>query len=172
MKKIAVVIVLAVTISFISYSQHISGNGFVNISEINEGVGLSNLEEPATKNFLGFTTVFGNQFTRNIFGGIGIGYYSYDSRQLFPLYLDYRYSFYLKGITPYIYTSGGFLVSLENIDDLTKIFISPGIGLSRSISSKVEITFSTGLNTQMGDHTARASFLNFKLGIIFRSNPL
>jgi hypothetical protein len=182
MKKLVILIILTFTITFLSYSQHskkvtnppysdVSGNGFVNITEINEGVGLSNTDDPKSKNFLGFTTVFGNQFTRNIFGGIGIGYYSYDSGHLFPLYLDYRYSFYLKAIIPFIYTSGGFLVSTEEPDKLAKIYINPGIGVSRSISSRFEVTLSMGVNVQMGDHVARSSFLNFKLGIIFRKNP-
>jgi hypothetical protein len=182
MKKLVTLIILAFTITFISYSQdskkmknpsnsNVSGNGFVNITEINEGVGLSNTDDPYSKNFLGFSTVFGNQFTRNIFGGIGIGYYSYNSGQLFPLYLDYRYNFYSKAITPFIYTSGGLLVSTEDLDVLTRIYINPGIGVSRSISSRFEVTLSMGINTQMGDHVARSSFLNFKLGIIFRKNP-
>jgi hypothetical protein len=182
MKKLAIPIILTFTITFLSYSQvpkniknpsynNVTGNGFVNITEINEGLGLSNTDEPNSVNFLGFTTVFGNKFTRNIFGGIGVGYYSYDSGQLFPLYLDYRYIFHLKAITPFIYTSGGFLVSTEDIDVLTKIFVNPGIGVSRSVSSRFEVTLSMGVNTQMGDHVARASFLNFRLGIIFIKNP-
>jgi hypothetical protein len=183
MKRFVTLIILAFTITFLSYSQHskkmitpsysnVSENGFVNITEINEGVGLSHIDEPKSINYLGFTSVFGNQFTRNIFGGIGIGYFSYDSGKLFPLYLDYRYSFYFKAVTPFIYTSGGLLVALKDFDQLTKIFINPGIGVSRSISSRFEVNLSTGVNVQMGDHVGRASFVNFKLGIIIRKNPL
>jgi hypothetical protein len=113
-----------------------------------------------------------NQFTRNIFGGIGIGYFSYDSRELFPLYLYYRHSFYFKAITPFLNASGGLLVALQDMDQLTKIFINPGIGVNRSVSSHFELNLSTGINVQMGYHIGRARFVNIKLGIIFRKNPL
>jgi hypothetical protein len=182
MKKFVTLIILTFFISFLSYGQNsdkylnrsyrnVSENGFVNITEINQGVGLSNTDEPKSKNYLGFTTVFGNQFTRKYFGGIGVGYFSYDKGNLFPLYLDNRYSFHFKAISLFIYTSGGLLVALKDFDQLTKIFINPGIGVSRSISSRFDINLSTGVSVQMGDHIGRASFVDFKLGIIFHENP-
>jgi len=40
----------------------------------------------------------------------------------------------------------------------TKIFVNPGIGVSRSFSPKIEGTLGAGLMMQMGDDVFRTSF--------------
>jgi hypothetical protein len=120
--------------------------------------------------YFGVTDIFGYQINRNFFGGAGAGYYIYDSGQLIPLFLDYRYSIYLKRVSPFFYNDGGALLNLAELRGGSKIFINPGIGMSRSLSSIFEGTFAIGLMVQMGVNSPSTSFINFKLGIIFRKN--
>jgi len=181
MKKIVFSAAFIFLFSSLSYSQnstrsinpsyrYVSNPGFVNITEINGAMGLGDITTENSKYYFGVTDIFGYQINRNFFGGAGAGYYFYDSGQLIPLFLDYRYSIYLKRVTPYFYNDGGALLKLDELRGGSKIFINPGIGMSRSLSSKFEGTFSIGLMVQMGISSPSTSFINFKLGIIFRKN--
>src|SRR5665811_1186650 len=67
--------------------------GYINITELNAGIGLGATNVPYSKSYFGITTVNGYQFTRNIKAGIGVGVQFHNSGTLFPLYLDARYSF-------------------------------------------------------------------------------
>jgi hypothetical protein len=167
------------TLSTLAQSSLINGNpsyryysnpGFINITEINGAKGLGSTDVINSKYYFGVTSIFGYQINRNFMGGIGVGYYIYDSEQLMPIFLEFRYSRYLKNLTPFVFADGGSLLDLEKIIDGTKIFINPGIGISRYLSSKLEGTFAVGLTVQMGDNLPRTSFLNFRLGIIYRKN--
>jgi hypothetical protein len=147
-----------------------SNPGYVNITEINGGVGLGDTAVVNTKSYFGVTNVFGYQISRNFVTGVGIGYYRYETLQHIPLFLEYRYSSYLKKITPFFSAVGGLLLDPSDLKNGTKLFINPGIGFSRAISSRFEAAFSAGLNLQMGDNMPRMSFISFKLGIVYRKN--
>jgi hypothetical protein len=151
--------------------RYISSPGFVNITEINGAIGLSDSAATNSKYYFGVTDVFGYQINRNFFGGVGIGYLHYDGGQLFPLYLEYGYSMYLKRLTPYFYADGGILADPTAFRSESKIFINPGIGISRYISSRLEGNLSVGFMVQSRSTLNRVTFVNFKLGIIFRKNP-
>ena len=148
-----------------------SSPGFVNISEISGAIGLSDSMATNSKYYYGATNVFGYQISRNFFGGVGVGFFFYDTRQLIPLYLEYKYSIYLKGVTPYFYADGGILQDPVDFFVESKIFLNPGIGISRYISSRLEGNLSLGLMLQTRTSLMRVSFINFRLGIIFRKNP-
>ena len=151
--------------------RYISSPGFVNITEINGAIGLSDTAATNAKYYFGITNVFGYQINRNFFGGVGIGCLIYDGGQLFPLYLEYEYSMYLKRLTPYFYADGGILADPTALRAESKIFINPGIGISRYISTRLEGNLSVGLMVQSRSTLNRVTFVNFKLGVIFRKNP-
>lgn len=144
-----------------------SPSGFVNITALSAGQGF---EDPESENtsFYGIENVLGYQIDRNFFGGIGLGYYSYGNMELLPLFLEYRYNVYFRRLTPYFYGSGGSMIDPGNLYNGSKIFINPGLGLSRYISKKLEGQFSVGVLVQARSIDSR--FVNFKLGIIFRQN--
>ena len=146
--------------------------GFVNISEMHYGMGLiiSELDITNPNMYVGITNVFGYQANRNYFGGIGLGYFHYDKGQLFPIFLEYKYSIYLKGLTAYLFSDCGGLLSFSEFMNETKIFINPGIGISRYISKKLELNLSAGFSVQSRSTITSVGLLNFKLGVTYRKN--
>mgnify|MGYP006303546827 FL=1 len=146
--------------------------GFINISEIHYGKGLiiSDLDITNPNMYFGFTNVFGYQANRNFSGGIGLGYFNFDKGELFPVFLEYKYSIYLRGLVTYFYADGGGLLSLSDFVNETKIFINPGIGISRYISKKLEINLSAGLSVQSRSTITSVGLLNFRLGVTYRKN--
>jgi len=67
--------------------------GYVNITELAGGPGLSATAFPYSKYYFGVTTVNGYQFTRNMKAGIGVGIHMHNDAALFPAFIDARYSF-------------------------------------------------------------------------------
>lgn len=149
----------------------VSSPGSVDIAEINGAYGVRDSTANNASHFFSITNVFGYQVDRNFFAGIGVGLYFCENRLLIPIYLENKFSVYLNGITPFLYANGGLLQSPADFLDESKIFINPGIGLSRYISSKIEGSFSVGYMIQARTTLTRVSFLNFKMGLIFRNNP-
>ena len=154
--------------------------GFVNITEINGAIGLVDHEGPGesaedpeslnSKYYYGITNILGYQIDRNFFGGIGLGYLHYEGGNFFPVYLEYKFSMYLKQLSPYFYADGGTLINPDDFYDDSKIFINPGIGFSRTISPKIEINFSAGYMVQARTTISRVTFINFRLGVALRKN--
>lgn len=147
------------------------GPGFVNITEISgSSFGLSHTSSPNEDYYLGFTNIFGYQIDRHVIVGAGIGYMAYDSSSLIPLFLELRYTTCFRSINPFLFYDSGFLVDFANVADGSQLFINPGVGLTWSFSSRIEGTSGVGLMMQMQPNH-RTSFINFKLGLIFRNNP-
>lgn len=145
--------------------------GFINYTELNYGTGLGDTSAVYANSYWGLTSVFGFQANRNFSVGAGTGFHYHNSGGvLIPVYLENRYSMYLKYFTPYLLMNSGLLLDPDEINIGTKLFINPGIGISRCLSHKVEINFSAGVFVHMSPTTARSSFVNFKLGVIFREN--
>lgn len=156
--------------------------GFVNITELNGATGFVDYEGPDESSqdseslnsgyYFGLTNVFGYQVDRNFFAGIGLGFFHYKLDNLFPFYLEYKYSMYMKRFTLYFYGDGGALIkpSPDEFSDESKIFINPGFGISRTITPKTEINLSAGYMVQARTTISRVTFLNVKLGISFRKN--
>jgi hypothetical protein len=176
MKKILLSIGLISLFTMLLTGQHIlnpsykyyANPGIINITEITGATGIGHTSGKNEEFYYGITNIFGYQIDRNFLGGLGIGYLFFDKSQFIPLYLDFRYGVYLKEITPYISTDGGIMVDPTELISGTKMFLNPGIGISRYVRSKLEVYLSTGVIVQMGDLMPRASFYNFKLGVIFR----
>jgi len=151
--------------------RYVSSPGFINISELNYAIGISDSLISETKSYFGLTSLFGYQINRNFSGGIGTGIFRYESRQLIPLYLEYKYNFYFKGATPYFYSDAGALFDYRDFRNESKIFLNTGIGISRYISPKFEANISGGVTVQTRTSIRRVAYITFKLGIIFRKNP-
>jgi hypothetical protein len=182
MKKTSAVTILtlmiALSLSGQSYSElpnpsyrFVSSSGFVNITGVEGALGLRDTTATNSKYYFSLSNVFGYQADRNFFAGIGVGLYFCENKLFFPVYLENKYSFYLKGFTPYFYADGGLLQSLDNFFEESKIFINPGIGISRYFSKKIEGSLSAGYMLQARTTLNRVSFLNFRLSIIYRENP-
>ncbi|HOF21479.1 MAG TPA: hypothetical protein PLO24_09505 [Bacteroidales bacterium] len=156
--------------------------GFVNITEFHGAAGLIDYEGPGESSqdreslnsdyYFGVSNVFGYQIDRNFFAGIGVGFFHYELDNLFPFYLEYKYSMYMKRFTLYFYGDGGtlFKPDPDRFSDESKIFINPGFGISRTITPKTEINLSAGYMVQARTTISRVTFLNIKLGVSFRRN--
>ncbi len=144
--------------------------GFINITELNAAIAVGDSMPTNSRYYFGLTNVFGYQINRNFSGGVGIGLLKYDTRQLIPVYLEYKFNFYIKSGTPYLFTDAGVLQDPVDFLHESKLFINPGIGISRYISSKFELNFSAGLMVQTRTSLKGVGFANFKLGLIFRKN--
>jgi len=141
--------------------------GFINITELNGGLGVGLTGEPYSKNFFGITTVNGYQFTRNVKGGIGAGVMAFNGGTLFPVYLDARYSFNAQEFVPFFAGAGGVALSLKDLRGATRIFINPSAGLKWVAANRTGISFSAGLMAMSGGGL-RDSFVNFRLGVEFK----
>jgi hypothetical protein len=150
--------------------RYVSSPGFINNTELNYAVGISDSLVDATKSYFGLTSLFGYQINRNFSGGIGTGIFIYESRQLIPLYLEYKYNLYFKGATPYFYTDAGALFDYRDFRNESKLFLNAGAGVSRYISPRFEANFSGGVSVQTRTSIRRVAYITFKLGIIFRKN--
>jgi hypothetical protein len=146
------------------------GSGFVNITEVSgSSFGLRHTGSPNEDYYFGVTNIFGYQIDKHFLAGAGFGYMAYDNSSLIPLFLELRYTTCFKRINPWLFYDSGFLMDFENIADGSQLFINPGLGLSLSFSPRIEVTLGTGLMMQM-QPSHRTSFINFKLGVIFRKN--
>ena len=153
--------------------------GFVNVTELNGAYGLVNFgeenapQEPGSvysKYYFGLTNIFGYQIDRHFFGGIGVGYLHYEGGDLFPVFLEYKFNIYLKRFSPYFYADGGGMVHPTEFYDQSKIFVNPGVGISRTLTSNFDINLTAGYMIQARTTLTRVTFLNFKLGISWRKN--
>ena len=181
-------VLLSVSVSYGQYSAFLADHsfryaatpGFVNITELNGAIGIVDHEGPDdsaedpeslnSKYYYGVTNITGYQIDRNFFGGIGLGYLHYEGGNFFPLFLEYKFSIYLKHFTAYFYSDGGTLINPDDFYDDSKIFINPGLGLSRTISQKIEINLSAGYMVQARTTISRVTFLNLRLGVALRKN--
>jgi hypothetical protein len=143
-----------------------SNPGFVTINELTGGLGLVGKSYPYSKHFFGFSSVNGYQVTSNFFLGAGLGISFYDAGVLVPLFLDIRYAFSTGQLSPYLYADGGLQLNVSNFNE-TKLFINPGVGARYALSRKLAVNISGGILSQV-DGINRASFANFKLGVIYK----
>lgn len=150
------------------YSTLISTPGYVTINELTAGIGLGDIVVPYSKSFVGFTTIHAYQIDKNFVIGAGTGASFYNGGTLIPLFLDFRYRFYISTITPYLFGDGGFLFSLSDFNNESRIFVNPGMGVRYTISEKIGITCGIGYWLQSGGSSYRDSFINFKLGATFK----
>ncbi len=147
------------------------GSGFVNIAEISgSSFGLRHTSSPNEEYYLGVTDILGYQIDKHFLVGAGFGFMAYDSSNLYPVFIDLRYTTCFRHINPYLFYDSGILIDFGNVADGSQMFINPGVGLSWSFSPRIEGNFGAGLMMQM-QPSHRTSFINLKLGLIFSKNP-
>jgi hypothetical protein len=82
---------------------------YITINEITGGFGLGGTTTSYSKHFFGFTSINGYQVNKNFIFGADTRLYFYDSSLLVPIFLDFRFSFHINLVTPYIFGDGGLL---------------------------------------------------------------
>jgi hypothetical protein len=140
--------------------------GFITINEITYGSGLSGKTFSYSQYFAGFTTVNGYQINKNFIVAAGTGLYFYESGLLIPVFLDLRFYFNISRLTPYVYSDGGLLLNLSDLNT-TKLFINPGLGARYAINRSTAFNLGAGVLAQV-DGTVRESFLNLKFGVVYK----
>ena len=150
--------------------ERIPGSGFVNITEVSgSSFGLRHTGSPNEDYYYGVTDILGYQIDKHFFAGAGFGFMAYDSSNLYPVFIDLRYTTCFRHINPYLFYDSGILIDFGNVTDGSQMFINPGAGLSWSFSPRIEGSFGAGLMLQM-QPSHRTSFINLKLGLIFRKH--
>lgn len=153
----------------------ISG-GLYNITEAHYGFGLSEIEPPYSNHFAGLTTAFGWRFGGGFAVGGGTGFLKYNGGYTIPLYADMRYFMGKQRVKFFFAMPAGFLLNFDNFKDYSRVFGNPSLGIMVPLTKHSNLSFSTGLFTQIdrdifgkpGERGPyRDSFLNMKLGLLF-----
>jgi hypothetical protein len=185
MKRLLIILVCILICAFtysqkpaICKSQSVAINpnsGYVSINDLTYGFGLGSTISPYAKQFIGFTTMHGYQLNiyglhvkRSLIAGAGTGVLFYEGGALIPLYLDLRYIWSFKKISPFIYEDNGVLMNYKGLNAGTKMFINPGAGINLKISGTLAANIGAGLFVQMGPNVARDSFVNLKVGVVYK----
>ena len=185
MKKLALISFLVFTVtSSLSYSQEkndsadskfefISNLELINFTEINVGLGLVIKDVEYALQVMNLSTIFGIGLARNLTGGIGVGYSSYNSDvKPIPLFMDFRYFTKIGEITVFVFGDCGIPLSTSKTENLPKMFASPGLGMVGRVGDRLSINFGAGLLTQFwfDDSRGHDSFIVIKSGMIYLFN--
>jgi len=143
--------------------------GFVNITEIITGIGLSITDAPYSKFIAGLTAVNGIQINKYLIAGAGTGLHFYNEGFLLPLYFSCRFTYPLSStkISPYINGDIGILLNFKDTTGKIWTLLNPLIGASYKIKSNMSANLGAGILTHMKPDKATDSFMIFKLGLIF-----
>jgi ribulose 1,5-bisphosphate carboxylase large subunit-like protein len=151
-----------------------TGSGYVTINEMTGGYGLAGTSSDYADYFYGFTTTHGYQWNmrglgvnQSMSGAMGAGILIYESGKLFPLFGDLRFTINRAKVSPYFMARGGMLISSENFDKLTQLFINAGAGVNIKIIGNLAVNLGPGLLVQAGGG-ARESFVTMNAGIWFK----
>jgi hypothetical protein len=147
--------------------------GLMNITELNAGIGLYELNRDYAKRVANLTSILGIGLTRNLTGGIGVGVSLYNGGTLVPLFADFRYFFNLGKTRFFAFGDGGILLNSAKTEGGTKYLVSPGVGLVLPVSKNLSINLGAYLFTQFGyKDYGHDSFANIKLGMtyLFKKN--
>jgi len=139
--------------------------GFVISAELTGAYGLGQIADELSRYYYGITATAGYQFSRNIKAGIGTGVHVHNDGTLLPVYIDFRMNLNSQQLVPYISGAGGIMLHMADLDNESRVFINPLIGLRYVVANRTAINFATGLMVTTGGPSERKSFINFKLGI-------
>jgi len=180
MGKITLISLLVFMVaSSLSYSQAknistgsiASGNsrpGLMNITELNVGIGLYEINVDYSKRVVNLTSILGIGLTRNLTGGIGAGVSLYNGGTLVPLFADFRYFFNLGKTRFFVLGEGGIFLNFNKAEDVPKYLISPGAGVLLPVSKSLSINLSAALFSQFRqEDIGHDSFVNIKLGMTY-----
>ncbi len=151
-----------------------TGSGYVTINEMTGGYGLAGTSSDYADYFYGFTTTHGYQWNmrglgvnQSMSGAMGAGILIYESGKLFPLFGDLRFTINRTKVSPYFMARGGILISSENFDKLTQLFINAGGGINIKIAGSLAVNLGPGLLVQAGGGS-RESFATMNAGLWFK----
>jgi len=181
MQKLLIIISLIIS-DIVTFGQNdllnanlFSNSGYININELIYGYGLGSTVMPYSKQYYGFTTMHGYQlnFNRlrkknNLVGGIGTGMLFYNGGHLFPLYFELRYIRNRERISPFVTGNSGLLINTTDFKGGSKFFVSGGGGIRFKINNQLAANFGTGIFLQKGKDGLRDSFINLKIGLIYK----
>jgi len=142
--------------------------GYVNITEINSGLGLGVTSVPYSKSYFGITNINGYQFSRNVKAGVGVGIQVHNGGTLIPIFADGRFSLNAQEVVPFFGVAGGVALSPDELNSQSRVFINPSVGVKYVAGSRMGVSLSMGLMTQAGGGEARSSFLSFRLGFEYK----
>jgi hypothetical protein len=145
------------------YSILNSSPGYITINEFTAGLGLGDKGVPFSKSFFGINTIHGYQINRNFIIAAGTGISFYNGGTLIPVFLDLRFNFSLRTISPYFSGDGGLFL---NPSGPARLFINPGAGIRYSLSDKMCINLGAGFLLQSAE--TQNSFVNVKIGLTFK----
>jgi hypothetical protein len=74
----------------------------------------------------------------------------------------------IKKISPFIYEDNGVLLNYKELISGTKMFINSGAGIKLKISGSLAANIDAGLFVQMGPNVSRDSFVNLKVGVVYK----
>ena len=138
--------------------------GFISITEATYAFGLGQITDELSRYYFGITTIAGYQFMRNVKAGAGVGIHIHNEGTLYPLFIDMRFNLNAQEMVPYVSAAGGLLFNFTDLNNETRVFINPSVGLKYVAANRKSVSFSTGLMVTTGGPNARKSFVNFKLG--------
>ena len=180
MKKLTYISLLVFMVSSsLSYSQvennstgsirsENSRPGLMNITEINVGIGLYEINVDYSKRVVNLTSILGVGLTKNLTGGIGVGVSLYNGGTVVPLFADFRYFFNLGKTRFFVLGEGGIFLNSNKREDVPKYLVSPGIGLVLPVSKSLSVNLGAALLTQFRQKDiGHDSFVNIKLGMTY-----
>lgn len=143
-------------------------NGFFSHTEANLAFGLGSTELPYSQRFFGATTIGGYHFNSVVYTGIGVGIFDFNSGVMVPLFIHARYNFSDKRISPFLCSDLGMLFNLSGTDINNPFYANPGAGISILTQRKRTFTATVSLYTHWKKDVVRESFLNLKIGLLFK----
>jgi len=148
--------------------------GYYNLTEIQYGFGLKEVNEPFSNHYMGISTINGYMLGGGLGLGVGVGYNQYNDGYTVPIFGDVRYVLGKQRVKFFAAGEGGFMLNFKNFKDYSRVFVNPSLGIMVPLSAKTRLSFSAGLLTMwdrdlLNDSGAgyRDSFVNMKLGLMF-----
>ena len=179
MKRVVIFIFLACIFSVSLFSQGLirpnrpnrnidPSPGFITINEINVGYGLAGSTQPYSSGFYGFSTLNAYQVNEMFLVGGGTGLLFFKEGLLVPLYVDMRLRIRISRFTPFASGAGGLLLNPSDFDKGTRMFINPTAGVRYTMNRNLGFTLGGGLWIQMGPNIGRSSFINARIGVVYK----
>jgi hypothetical protein len=138
--------------------------GYITINELSTGFGLGKTGPDYSKFFFGFTTIHGYQINKRCTTSGGTGILFYDGGALLPLFIDVRFRFDLKPVTPYLWNQEGVLINFSDFQD-SKIFVALGGGGQYAFSKNFAANL--GIGGMIQSSGLRDSFFVVKGGVTY-----
>jgi len=150
-------------------------SGYANFNEAAAGYGLGTTSLPNSGYYYGGITTHGYQLNiygfnvnQSFFAGLGSGALFHEGDPLIPLYLDLRFFWNIKNISPYLMGEGGFLFNPNDVDKKTLLIINAGGGVQFNFSDNFSVNLGPGIGIQMGVD-GRRSFAFARVGLNFKA---